>query len=135
MMTSELKTMSDEDGDEKRTTKNFKDLDIWRRAHGLVLEIYKITRRYPQEERYGLVSQMRRAAVSVPANIAEGFRKKGIRDKLNFYNVAQASLDELCYYIILSNDLEYIHGNAHLLKEMEEIARMLSGWIKSIEIK
>ena len=127
--------MSNGDGDGKRTTKSFKDLNIWQRAHGLVLEIYRITRRYPQEERYGLVSQMRRAAVSVPANIAEGFRKKGIRDKLNFYNVAQASLDELCYYIILSKDLDYIHDNAHVVKEIEEIVKMLSGWIKSIERK
>lgn len=80
--------------------KSFEDLMVWQKAHQLVLEVYRITKEYPQEEKFALVSQMRRAVVSVPANIAEGFRKRGIRDKLNFYNIAQGSLDELNYYII-----------------------------------
>ena len=98
----------------------------------MVIDIYKITKEYPKEEKYGLVSQMRRAAVSVPANITEGFRKHGIKDKTNFYNIAQASLDELSYYIILSKDLEYILNNVSFVDQIEEIARMLSGLIQSI---
>ncbi len=97
-----------------------------------MIDIYKITKEYPKEEKYGLVSQMRRAAVSVPANITEGFRKHGIKDKTKFYNIAQASLDELSYYIILSKDLEYILNNVSFVDQIEEIARMLSGLIQSI---
>ncbi len=110
----------------------FKDLQVWQKAHSLVIDIYKITKEYPKEEKYGLVSQMRRAAVSVPANITEGFRKHGIKDKTKFYNIAQASLDELSYYIILSKDLEYILNNVSFVDQIEEIARMLSGLIQSI---
>ena len=115
--------------------KKFQDLEVWQKAHQLVLEIYRITKGYSQEERFGLVSQMRRAAVSVPANITEGFRKRGIKDKLNFYNIAQASLDELNYYVILSKDLGYIRDNGHLIRQVEEIAKMLSGLMKSIRGK
>ena len=112
--------------------RRFEDLIVWRKAHQLVLMIYKITKQYPQEEKFGIVSQMRRAAVSVPANIAEGFRKQGIKDKLNFYNIAQASLDELNYYIILSEDLDYIQDNNYLLKQINEVGKMLSGLMKSV---
>ena len=68
---------------------------MWKKAHSLVLVIYNITREFPSEERFGLVSQMRRAAVSIPANIAEGFKKQTLKDKSNFYNIAQGSLEEL----------------------------------------
>jgi four helix bundle protein len=67
----------------------FGDLAVWQKAHQLVLQVYRITRSFPAEERFGLSSQMRRTAVSVPANIAEGFKKRGVKDKLNFYNIAQ----------------------------------------------
>jgi four helix bundle protein len=69
--------------------KQFGDLAVWQKAHQLVLQVYRITRSFPAEERFGLTSQMRRAAVSVPANIAEGFKKRGVKDKLNFCNIAQ----------------------------------------------
>lgn len=95
--------------------------------------IFKKTKKYPQEEKFGLVSQIQRAAVSIPANIAEGFRKRGVKDKLNFYNIAQASLDELNYYIILSKDLGYINNSEYLISQIEVIAKMISGLIKSIE--
>ena len=112
--------------------RSFEDLMVWQKAHKLVLEIYRITKGYPSEEKFGLVSQMRRAAVSVPANITEGFRKHGTKDKVNLYNIAQASLDELNYYVILSKDLGYIQDNTHLRRQVGEIAKMLSGLIKSI---
>ena len=125
--------MSHDGLSERKGVRNFQDLEVWRKAHALVLEIYAITKRFPQDERYGLISQMRRAAVSVPANITEGFRKKGTRDKLNFYNVAQASLDELYYYVILSRDLGYQKDNSDLIERIEETARMLFGLCKSFE--
>jgi len=110
----------------------FEDLQVWQKSHQLVLEIYKTTKKFPDNERYGLISQMRRAAVSIPANIAEGFRKRGKRDKINYYNISQGSLDELNYYLILSRDLEFITEINPLLNKIEEIAKMLSGLIKSI---
>ena len=106
---------------------------MWKKAHGLVLEIYNITREFPSEERFGLVSQMRRAAVSVPANIAEGFKKQTLKDKSNFYNIAQGSLEDLRYYLILSKDLKYMQGNQGTLNIVEEIGRMLYGLIRSIK--
>jgi four helix bundle protein len=75
---------------------------------------------------------MRRAAVSVPANLAEGFKKRGVRDKLNFYNIAQGSLEELRYYLILSKDLGYVSDNHDMVEATEEIARMLHGLIASV---
>lgn len=85
----------------------FEDLEVWKKAHELVLKIYNITADYPSEEKFGLVSQMRRAAISIPANIAEGFKKRGLKDKVNFYNIAQGSLEELRYYLILSIEDTY----------------------------
>lgn len=112
--------------------KKFEDLEVWKKAHGLVLEVYSITRNFPSEERFGPVSQMRRAAVSIPANIAEGFIKRTFRDKSNFYNVAQASLEEVRYYLILSKDLKYLEDNQRLINKTEEVGRMLYGLIKSL---
>ncbi len=114
--------------------KDFGKLEVWKKSYMLTLEVYKVTREFPDEERFGLVQQMRRAAISVPANITEGFRKRGKRDKKNFYNISQASLDELMYYIILSKDLGYIDKVNDLTERVEEIARMLSGLIKSVEV-
>ena len=82
--------------------KSFEDLIVWQKAHEFVLKIYKLTEQFPKHDLYGLVSQMRRAAVSVPANIAEGFRKKSKPDKARFYNITQGSLEETHYYLILS---------------------------------
>lgn len=117
----------------KAKAEKFEDLEVWKKAHQLVLNVYKITKDFPPEERFGLVSQMRRAAISVPANLAEGFKKRTLRDKSNFYNIAQGSLEELRYYIILSKDLEYLTDNRDLLDMVEEIGRMLYGLIRSIQ--
>ena len=113
--------------------KSFQDLDVWKKAHKLVLATYTITRGFPNEEKFGLVAQMRRAAVSIPANIAEGFKKRTPRDKCNFCNVAQGSLEELRYYFILAKALGYLAENQELLNSLEEIGRMLYGLIKSIQ--
>ncbi len=103
----------------------FEDLVVWQKAHQLVLEVYKATRDYPAEERFSLVLQMRRVAVSIPANIAEGFKKHGQRDKMNFYNIAQGSLEELRYYMILSKDLNYIQSDQNIIRIIEEVGKML----------
>jgi four helix bundle protein len=103
----------------------FEDLAVWRRAHELTLEVYRLTSGFPSDERFGLVSQMRRAAVSVPANIAEGFKKRGSKDKANFYNIAQGSLEELRYYFILARDLGYLTAPAAQTCAFDEIGRML----------
>ncbi|HTW92377.1 MAG TPA: four helix bundle protein [bacterium] len=112
--------------------RQFGDLTVWQKAHQMVLQVYRITGSFPAEERFGLTSQMRRAAVSVPANLAEGFKKRGVRDKLNFYNIAQGSLEELRYYLILSKDLGYMPDNREMVESTEEIARMLHGLTRSV---
>ena len=81
---------------------------VWQHAHQFVLDVYQSTQTYPKEELFGLTSQYRRAAVSIAANLAEGYGKKGINDKIRFYNIAEGSINECRYYIILSQDLGYI---------------------------
>ncbi|MBL8191591.1 MAG: four helix bundle protein, partial [Acidobacteria bacterium] len=76
---------------QKAKSKNFREVDVWKKAHQWVLAIYKLTECFPKHEVFGLTSQLRRAAVSVPANIAEGFKRQGKGDKIRFYNIAQAS--------------------------------------------
>lgn len=89
-------------------SRNFKDLECWQQAHEFVKAVYAITKQFPEDERFGLTSQFRRAAVSIAANICEGYRKLSQADKLRFLNIAQGSLEECRYYIILSLDIEYI---------------------------
>jgi four helix bundle protein len=92
-------------------SKNFRDLIVWQKAHALALSGYKMTAAFPKEELFGLTSQIRRSAISIPANIAEEFKKKGKADKLRFMNIAEGSLEELKYYLILTNDLNYCQTN------------------------
>ena len=117
---------------EHRKLQRFQDLLVWQKAHKLVLKVYTATRAFPTDERFGLVSQMRRAGVSVAANIAEGFKKRGHRDKANFYNIAQGSLEELRYYTILGKDLGYLGDVRELSCELDEVARMLHALVRSI---
>ena len=108
-------------------------LEVWKKAHELVLKIYKITEDFPSEEKFGLVSQMRHASVSIPADIAEGFKKYGLKDKRNFYNIAQGSLEELRYYLILSKELGYYENTDEFHELIENIGKMLYRLIKSIQ--
>ena len=117
----------------KTRAERFEDLEVWKKAHKLVLEIYRVTRDFPVDERFGLVSQMRRAAISIAANIAEGFKKRTLKDKSNFYNISQGSLEEVRYYLMLSLDLGYLKDTRDLTYLAEEIGRMLYGLIKSIQ--
>ena len=85
------------------STYSFEDLYVWQKAHTFVLSVYKVTRHFPADEKFGLTSQFRRAAISIEANIAEGYKKIGKYDKLRFYNIAQGSLEECRNYHILMN--------------------------------
>lgn len=108
-------------------TKSFQDLIVWQKAHSFVLRVYGWTEEFPKRELYGLTSQLRRSAVSIPANIAEGFKKKGLKDKARFLNIAQGSLEETRYYLILANDLGY--GCSKPLTIMaEEISKLLESY-------
>jgi four helix bundle protein len=110
---------------------SFRDLVVWRKAHELVLGVYRLTSTFPKHETYGLSSQMRRAAVSVPANIAEGFRKFGSTDKARFMNTAEGSVEESRYYLILAQDLGYGETGA-LMSSLEEVSRLLQAYRKGI---
>ena len=111
--------------------KTFFDLIVWQMAHQYALQVYAHTSKFPKTEIFGLTSQYRRAAASIAANIAEGFKKRGTKDKARFMNIAQGSLEECRYYQILSRDLNY--GNVDLLnKQLEQVSRLLTSYHSSI---
>ena len=116
-------------------TTNFKEVIAWQKAHAFVVKTYQITSTFPQFERFGLSSQFQRAAVSIAANIAEGYRRNSIKDKLHFLNIAQGSLEECRYYILLSHDLSYIDSEKYeqLNTSIEDTSRMLNKYYKGIE--
>lgn len=117
----------------KGEIQNFSDLDVWKKSHSLVLDIYHLTDSFPREERFCLVQQIRRASVSIPVNIAEGFKKRGVNDKINYYNIAQGSLEEVLYYLILSEDLGYLAENIDdIWITVDDIGRMLTKVVSSI---
>lgn len=118
----------------KNKAQSFKDLVAWQKAHDFVLAVYKYTATFPKEEAYGLTSQFRRAAVSCPANISEGFPKKGKADKLRFFNIAQGSLEECRYYCILAKDLNYINEEAYSILETkaQDVSKILRGYMQKI---
>ena len=113
--------------------RTFRDIKVWRKAHELVLQIYKITAKFPTEEKYGLTSQIRRAAVSVASNIVEGFKRKSLKDRIHFYNIADASLEEVKYQLLVACDLEYIDKFVYqeTILLAEEVSKMLNSWIKT----
>lgn len=111
--------------------RTFQDLIAWQKAHQLVLGVYRVSQAFPHEEIYGLTSQFRRAAISVAANIAEGFKKRGRADKVRFMNVAEGSLEECRYYLILTKDLGYGEP-LQLFGELEEVSKLLSGYSAAI---
>ncbi len=109
----------------------FEDLIVWQKAHQFVLTVYRFTESFPKSELYGLTSQLRRAVVSIPANIAEGFKKKGRADKARFMNIAQGSLEESRYYLILSRDLGY-GDSSGLNSQLEEVSKLLEAYSSAI---
>src|ERR1044071_624426 len=111
--------------------KSFQDLVVWQKAHQFVLSVYNYSDYFPQKEIYGLTSQFRRAAVSIAANIAEGFKKKGRSDKAPFLNIAQGSLEECRYYLVLAKDLGY-GDHPELLPQLEEVSKLLEKYTTAI---
>jgi four helix bundle protein len=117
--------------------KNFKELKVWQKSYQLCLELYGITMDFPNEEKYGLSSQMRRAAISIPSNIAEGYGRKTIPDYVRCLYIAYGSNCELETQALLSGDLAYLKNEEQisLLEKIAEIERMLKALIKSLENK
>jgi four helix bundle protein len=114
-----------------KPARTFQDLLVWQKSHGFVLEAYVFTAAFPKQETYGLALQMRRAAVSIPANIAEGFRRRGRADKARFLNIAEGSVEECRYFLILAKDLGYGDTNK-LSAALEEVSRLLNAYTTAI---
>ena len=113
--------------------KDFRQLRVWQQSHQLALNIYQVTKEFPSEEKFGLVSQMRRSAVSISANIVEGFRRRSKKEKRQFYSIAQGSADELLNFLILSKDLGFLKDIDQECTAVDSIARMLSVMIQRAE--
>ncbi len=116
---------------EVMATQKFQELFVWQKAHLFVLGVYNYVKKFPKEEMYALSSQFKRAAVSIAANIAEGYKKKGKADKARFMNIAQGSLEECQYYLILSKDLGY-GENEDLGLLLNEVSKMLEAYSQKI---
>ena len=116
---------------ERLPAQNFQELIVWQKAHQFVLSVYRLSKSFPQEELYGLTSQFRRAAISVPANIAEGFKKRGKADKARFLNIAEGSLEECRYYLILTEDLGY-GDSMELRSQLEVVSKLLGSYSPAI---
>lgn len=114
--------------------KNFYDLEIWKEAHRLSIEIYKLTEEFPQHEKYSTVDQLKRSATSVSANIAEGFGRYHYKDKIKFYYQARGSISEVQNFILLAKDLEYVDVeiSEKLVSDYEQLTRKINAFIKSV---
>lgn len=117
--------------DVRPPARSFSDLVVWQKAHAFVLAVYRLTAAFPKAETYGLTAQMRRAAVSIPANIAEGFGKRSRADKARHLNIAEASVEESRYYLILARDLGY-GPSADLMQLLEEVSRLLNSYARAL---
>ena len=115
--------------------KDFYNLDVWKKGHELVLEIYKITKDFPKEEKFGIIDQLRRASSSITANIAEGFERYHFNDKIKFYYQARGSVAEVQNFLLLSKDLGYIKVEKceELNKQADTIRQLINGLIRAIE--
>ena len=117
--------------------KSFKELEVWQRSHQIVLEIYHLTNAFPKEERYGITSQLRRAAYSVPANIAEGFGRRSTKELIQCLGIANGSLEEVRYFVCLSSDLGYLPKNEleRLDDQLNSVAQMISALSRTLKHK
>ena len=115
-------------------TYTFEQVIAWQKAHQFVLLVYKYSSNFPHAEKYALCSQFQRAATSIAVNIAEGYKKKSLNDKLRFFNISQGSIEECRYYTILARDLEYINNNefCELRDSLEEVSKVLNAYCRSI---
>ncbi|MBQ8948724.1 MAG: four helix bundle protein [Prevotella sp.] len=115
-------------------TRKYEDIVAWQKAHEFVLMVYRETKNFPDFEKFGLCSQFQRAAVSIPANIAEGYKKLSKADKLRFFNISQGSLEECRYYCLLSKDLGYIDEATYqqLVQTILDTSYLLNAYIKGV---
>lgn len=113
----------------------FTELKVWQRSHQLVLGVYRLTKKFPVDERYGLLSQLRRAVFSVPTNIAEGSKRQGSQDYARFLNIAEGSLAETEYLLMVARDLGYVEPQQTdaIMREIHEIAGMLNNLRTRVE--
>ncbi|MBU1887787.1 MAG: four helix bundle protein [Candidatus Omnitrophica bacterium] len=113
----------------------FKNIKVWEKAHRLVLDVYKVTKKFPKDEKYGLTAQLRRSASSVPTNIVEGYKRKSDKDFLHFLNIADSSLEETKYHLLLSLDLKYLNNTEYerLLTLTDEVGKMLFGFQQKLK--
>jgi len=110
-----------------------KKLEVWKKAIEFVTKIYKITESFPSDEKFGLISQIRRSAVSIPSNISEGAARSGKKEFIQFLSIAQGSTSELETQLIISNNLGFLRQeNLYLLDELDEISRMIIGLIRTL---
>ena len=116
---------------------DFRDLKVWQKGHELTLAVYRATAQFPRDELYGLTSQMRRSAVSVPANVAEGCCRGGDTEFARFAQIAMGSASELKYYFVLARDLEFVNAEDfhRLTGQVDEVERMLSSLIRKLRAK
>ena len=117
--------------------KSFQELEVWRKAHNLVLQTYRVTDSFPDRERYGIVSQVRRSAASIPANIAEAFGRRTTKELLQFLANANGSLEETRYFLLLSRDLGYLSKESYveLEKECTSVAQMIAALVRSLRAR
>ncbi len=115
--------------------RDFRELKVWEKSHKLTLEVYKATARFPQEELYGLMSQIRRSCASIPANIAEGCGRDGSAELARFSRIAAGSASELEYHLLLANELDFLNTTDHdqLTTEVTQIKRMLTSFIQKLK--
>src|SRR5512133_294221 len=111
---------------------SFEQLEVWQKAHAMALDVYKMTSGLPEEEEFGLILRMRKAACDVPANIANGFERRQMTAKLSLYREARAAVEELRYYFILCRDLGYTIEFEKFSQGGEQLARMVGGLVGSI---
>lgn len=118
---------------ESRKIRSFTDLNVWKEGHKLVLMVYRITKGFPKDELFGLVSQMRRCAVSITSNIAEGFSRKSFREKINFYHISLGSVTELQNQILIARDIGYVEkvNFKNIADKTVEVHKILNGLIKA----
>jgi four helix bundle protein len=120
----------------KRPVESWKDLEVWKASHSLVVKVYEITKGFPNDERFRLTDQICRAATSVPTNVAEGKGRNSLREYLQFLSIARGSVEEVKYLLLLCKDLGYISGSTYaaLTEEYDHVGRMLNGLMKSLRL-
>ncbi|OGN19018.1 MAG: hypothetical protein A3F48_04155 [Candidatus Yanofskybacteria bacterium RIFCSPHIGHO2_12_FULL_41_9] len=120
--------------EEKDKIKSFTNLNAWKTGHSLVVDIYELTKKFPKEELFGLTNQIRRAAVSITSNIAEGFSRQSLKEKAQFYSMSLGSLTEVQNQLLISRDVQYLNKESFdkIAERTVIISKLLNGLIKSI---